>query len=234
MKINPQENKEMFAGIAKGYDITNDIITLGKHKSWYKKMVDIAGLKPGMRILDCATGTGNVALTFKQQLNEQIDVTGIDVVQEMLDIAKDKAKNVNLDIDFINADILNLPSENESFDVSTISFGIRNVASIESGIKEMTRVLKPGGKILILETGAPQNSFIRFFYNFYQKTFVTFTGTIFTKNKSAYTYFINSTNEFPCGSNFINIMDSLNIFSKTYFKKFMLGTIYLYVGEKIS
>jgi demethylmenaquinone methyltransferase/2-methoxy-6-polyprenyl-1,4-benzoquinol methylase len=227
--IIPQENKKMFNSIADGYDLTNNIITLGFHKSWYRLIVKKSNLSSGSRALDCATGTGNVAIAFKEHFGNSVDVTAVDVAENMLKLASEKASNKGIRIGFIQCDILEMPFENNKFDVSTISFGIRNTESIEKCLIEMARVVKPGGKVIILETGNI-SGISGMIFSVYQKIFVGNIGKYITKNESAYKFFVESSNRFPSGKEFLKIMDSTGVFSKTEFQKQMLGTIFLYTG----
>lgn len=232
MKVNPRENQEMFDSIADGYDITNDFMTLYRHKSWYRKIVKLANLQDGDKVLDCATGTGNVAIEFSKYYGSKIDITGIDVALKMLEFARKKNSALNYNINFVEGNLNNLNFPDDSFNAVSISFGIRNVPDTKLGIIEMTRVVKPQKKLLILETGTPSFGIFKFIYRIYQAIFVKLFGVIFTKNKNAYDFFVNSTNEFPSGHKFTQIMLDTDLFSKVSFKSMMFGTIYLYIGIK--
>lgn len=225
-----KRNMEMFNDIAEGYDKSNDIMTIGRHKSWYRSIAKTADMHPGQSLLDCATGTGSVAIAFQKYYNSTINVTGVDVADNMLGIAERKAKAEGLKINFEHRDILNLQYEDNVFDVATISFGIRNTVSPELCLKEMARAVKPGGLVMILETG--KSSGIKFlFYKLYQKLFVETIGTKITGNKSAYRYFAESTNNFPSGREFTEIMQNTNCFDEIKLRTFMLGMIFLYIGK---
>lgn len=225
-----KQNMGMFNEIAEGYDKSNDLMTIGRHKSWYRSMAKSAGMRKGQSLLDCATGTGSVAIAFQKFYKSTIIVTGADVANNMLRIAKRKAECEGLMINFEYGDVLNLRYDDNVFDVATISFGIRNTVSPELCLKEMARVVKPGGLVMILETG--KTSGIKLWlYKLYQKLFVETIGTRITGNKSAYRYFAESTNNFPSGNEFLKIMQSTNCFDAINMKTFMFGMIFLYTGK---
>ncbi len=231
MKVkDPQKNKQMFNEIARGYDIANGFITFGRYKSWYRKLVKLSGIKPGDKVLDCATGTGNVPIEFKRIIGSDVVAVGVDVSENMLNIAKRKAVQAGYDIEFRLEDILNLSDDDNIFDAATITFGIRNTVSIEKTLEEMARVVRPGGKVLILETGKV-NGFMSSLYNMFQKIFVRPVGMLLTGHKDAYKWLTESSNDFPSADDFIAIMNNTGKFGKTSYIRLMFGFIFLYVGE---
>src|SRR5690606_29043528 len=145
----------------------NSILSMGIHHLWRKKMVAISGAKPGMKVLDCATGTGDLAIEFKKAVGPEGQVIGTDFCQEMLIPAPAKAKAQNLDIQFEQADVMNLPYQDGQFDIVSISFGIRNVADPVKALQEMARVTKPGGCVMILEFGQADMPVFAPLFNFY-------------------------------------------------------------------
>ena len=174
--------QQMFASIAPAYDRTNSVLSLGIHHLWRKKTVDISGAKPGMSVLDCATGTGDLALEFKKRVGEGGRVLGTDFCPEMMETAPSKSKAKHLHVDFEVADAMNLPYPDDTFDISSISFGIRNVDDPAVALKEMARVVKPGGKVMILEFGQPKG-LMGAIYEWYSRYIIPFIGGLLTGNK---------------------------------------------------
>ena len=231
MKVtNPTENRMMFDEIARSYDRANYFISLGRFKAWYRKLIKLSGVKKGDKVLDCATGTGNIPVEFKQIYGDDIHVTGVDVAEKMLEIGREKAKRAGYEIDFHVEDILNMSFQDNTFNLATITFGIRNTVSIEDTLKEMARVVQPGGKVLILETGQVKGV-KKFLYNIYQSVYVNQIGKILSGNNSAYKWLTESSNDFPSGNSFIEIMDRTGSFSSSRYITMMFGMIFLYIGE---
>jgi demethylmenaquinone methyltransferase/2-methoxy-6-polyprenyl-1,4-benzoquinol methylase len=224
--------KSIFSDVAAKYDKANQVLSLGIHHLWRKKLVEWAHVKPGDKILDCATGTGDVAIAFQKKLKGTAWVTGIDFCDEMLIYAPQKASKLKLPIDFKVADVTQLPFSDNEFDVVSISFGIRNVENPVLGIQEMTRVLKPGGRLLILEFGQVQLPVINLAYNWYSKKVLPKIGGWITHKPDAYQYLQESSARFPCGQNFINLMKESQDLSDFQFKALSFGIAYLYRATK--
>ncbi|NCN27520.1 bifunctional demethylmenaquinone methyltransferase/2-methoxy-6-polyprenyl-1,4-benzoquinol methylase UbiE [bacterium] len=237
---NPDTIRNMFSTIAPKYDRANSILSFGIHKFWRKELVSWIQSSQKERllqdspikVLDCATGTGDVAIEIKKALKDKADVVGVDFCEPMLKVAPGKAKRQNLDIHFQVADVMKLPFEDNTFDVVTISFGIRNVASAEEGIKEMTRVLKPRGELYILEFGQPESNFFSNAYNFYSQKVLPRVGAMVTGNKTAYEYLEDSSSQFPCKNHFLKMMQDSAPLYKVKFKALTMGVAYLYRGIK--
>ena len=178
-----------FDKIARDYDRMNRLMTLGMDCRWRKRAV--RGLKG--EVLDVACGTGDMVLEL---LKQGADVTGVDLSEEMLAIAKRKAESGKWKV----ADAEQLPFRDASFDAVTCAFGIRNFVHLEKGLGEMVRVLKPGGRMAILELATPDNPFIRFFYNIYTRRIIPWLGSRIAGNREAYTYLPSSIERFPKGT----------------------------------
>ncbi|HRT68293.1 MAG TPA: ubiquinone/menaquinone biosynthesis methyltransferase, partial [Bacteroidota bacterium] len=176
----------------------------------------------------CATGTGDLAIAFANRLNGQSEVIGMDFNEDMMAIAKQKAAKEGKKIKFETGDVMALNYPDNYFDLASISFGIRNVDNPKKGLSEMARVVKPGGKVLVLEFGQPDDWF-KIPYNFYNK-FIPTIGKMIAKDKSAYTYLPNTTQRFPAGDKFVKIMQETDKFSDIYCKKLTHGVCYLYIG----
>ena len=177
--VDPHKIKAMFSKVASGYDRANDILSAGIHHLWRKKLVKLSGAKSGDSVLDCATGTGDLAIEFKKAVGISGTVIGTDFCKEMLDFAPEKSKRRNLEIRFAVADVTALGFEDNSFDITSISFGIRNVGDPAKGISELARVTKPGGKVCVLEFGQIENPMLNRAYQFYStKILPKIGGTI--------------------------------------------------------
>ena len=226
----PEENRRMFDKIASSYDRANAVISLGRYKAWYRKLIKMSGIKSGDNVLDCATGTGNLPIEYKKMLGNDVRITGVDVAEKMMEIGREKAKKEGFDIHFEKQDILNMSFADNMFDAATITYGIRNTISIIGTLKEMARVVKPQGKVLILETGEIKG-IRRFLYNLYQKLFVNKIGKMISGDNSAYRWLTDSSNNFPSGEQFLQIMKDCEVFSETSYKTFMFGMIFLYIGK---
>jgi demethylmenaquinone methyltransferase/2-methoxy-6-polyprenyl-1,4-benzoquinol methylase len=228
---DPETIRGMFSEIAGGYDKANSVLSLGIHHLWKDKLVRESSVKPGMQILDCATGTGDVAIRFKDAVGPSGRVVGIDFCQEMLDLGPAKAREAGLEVEFQVADVKKLPFASESFDIVSISFGIRNVDGPQAGLAEMIRVLKPGGTLRVLEFGQPGNRVWRSVYDFYSQKILPRMGGIITGRPKAYQYLQGSSAVFPCGLDFTDWMLQAGC-AHTQFESLNGGIAYLYTGIK--
>ncbi len=220
--------RSMFADIAPRYDVANTALSFGVHHWWRNIVVRRSRVQPGMDILDCATGTGDLAVAYKRATRTG-RVLGTDFCAEMLSFAPEKARTQSLDIDFEIADVMNLPYEDNRFDIASISFGIRNVDDPARGLSEMARVVKPGGKVVVLEFGQPQGAF-KHLYTLYSKRILPALGGWLTGNASAYTYLPDTAARFPSGEDFLAIMRSTGKFSACTYEPLTFGIAYLYIG----
>lgn len=221
--------RSMFASIADRYDITNSVLSLGIHHVWRKKAVKLSGAKAGDKVLDCATGTGDLAITFKKKVGDSGYVKGTDFCQEMIDPAPAKAAKKGLVIDFEVADAMDLPYKDNEFDISSISFGIRNVDDPLVCLQEMARVVRPGGRVVVLEFGQP-SGIMSWPYRFYSKYIIPFIGGLLTGNKDAYQYLPETSAAFPAEERFLDLMKRSGSFESQLFKKLNGGIAYIYVG----
>lgn len=220
--------KSMFSTVAARYDRANNILSAGIHHLWRKNIVEWSGALPGFHVLDCATGTGDLAIEFKKVVGFGGTVIGSDFCVDMLTTAPSKALALGLDIQFETADVTALPYADASFDVVSISFGIRNVADPMLALREMARVCKPGGHVMILEFGQPSIPVIREFYQFYSEKALPYLGGFITGNTSAYKYLQTSSARFPCGDQFLDLVRSSGAYKTSEFRKFSLGICFAY------
>ncbi len=219
----------MFASIADRYDMVNSVLSMGTHYRWRKKTVKLSGAEPGMDVLDCATGTGDLALDFKKVVGEDGRVLGTDFCKEMIEPGPPKAKRKNLDVKFEVADAMDLPYDDDSFDISSIAFGIRNVDDPSTALKEMARVVKPGGKVVVLEFGQAYGV-MKYPFNFYSKYVIPKVGGWLTGNPDAYTYLPETSAKFPAGSRFTSLMADTGAFSAQSYYPLTSGVAYVYIG----
>jgi demethylmenaquinone methyltransferase/2-methoxy-6-polyprenyl-1,4-benzoquinol methylase len=217
--------REMFRSISGRYDRANTVLSAGVHHLWRKKAVRWSGVKRSDRVLDCATGTGDLAIEFRRSGAE---VVGTDFVPEMLDHARTKAPDIAFEV----ADVTALPYADASFDVASISFGIRNVNDPAKGIAELARVVRSGGRVMILEFGQPPNRLFGAFYDFYRKRILPRVGGAITGKRDAYEYLDTSTARFPSGDDFAALMRASADFVRVEYRTLTLGIAFLYRGTK--
>lgn len=197
---------QMFDTISGNYDDLNRVISLGIDVKWRKKVVDIVAKKNPENILDIATGTGDLAILMSKTSAKKI--IGLDLSVGMLEVGKKKIADQNLSdkIDMIVGDSENIPFPDNHFDAITVSFGIRNFETLEKGLAEIYRVLKPNGVFVILETSVPTKFPFKQGYSFYTKMILPLIGKIFSKDKNAYGYLSTSAANFPFGEKLNNIL----------------------------
>lgn len=201
-----EQVSDMFNNISKTYDMMNHFMTLGIDIIWRKKAIrSLKPIKP-QRILDVATGTGDFALESIKILNPE-KIIGLDISQGMLDVAKEKINKKGLQNQFevVLGDSENLPFEDHSFDAVTVAFGVRNFENLEKGLAEIQRVIRPGGKAVILELSNPTAFPIKQLFHFYFHKFVPALGKLVSKDNRAYKYLPESVAQFPAGEQFAAI-----------------------------
>ncbi len=228
---NPKLVKSMFASVAHKYDRANSVLSMGIHHLWRSQLVKLAQIQQGQKVLDCATGTGDLALAFKKQVGPAGEVTGTDFCEEMLSYAPQKAQRKNLKIHFELADVMDLPYEDSSFDCASISFGIRNVADPKKALSEMARVVKAGGRVLVLEFGQVRFPIVGALYHFYSERILPKIGGWVTGDEQAYQYLQKSSAQFPCRESFVALMKESAAFHTVKYKSLSFGIAYIYVGE---
>ena len=225
---DPARIREMFRSISGRYDRANTVLSGGIHHRWRARAVRAAGARKGESVLDCATGTGDLAIAFKKAVGESGRVIGTDFVPEMLEIARLKAPGIL----FETADVTNLPYADQAFDVASISFGIRNVNNPGRGLAEMTRVLRPGGRLIVLEFGQPRSRAFGAVYDWYRRTILPRVGGAITGRREAYEYLEVSAGVFPCGDDFVRLMRENGSFASIDATPLTFGIAWLYRGVK--
>lgn len=225
----------MFNAIARSYDLNNRVHSLWRDEAWRKRAVLDAKVAPGERVLDCACGTGDLTQAFAKY-TQAAQVVGSDFTSGMLEIAEHKRKKLHLSladrIEYLQADAQKLPFEDESFDVISIAFGIRNVQRPELAIGEFFRVMRPGGRLMILEFGQPSFGPMRWFNNFYCGTIMPRTATWIARDRSgAYKYLPRSVASFQTRLEMESMMGSAG-FEEVGSKSMTFGICNLYQGHK--
>jgi demethylmenaquinone methyltransferase/2-methoxy-6-polyprenyl-1,4-benzoquinol methylase len=230
-KSKKEEVQEMFNNISKRYDLLNHLLSIGIDKSWRKKAVRTLRDSKPKNILDIATGTGDFALALLHLHPEKI--TGLDLSEGMLEIAKEKIaqKKYSDKIIFLQGDSENLPFENTSFDAITVGFGVRNFENLEKGLAEIFRVLKPNGYVAILEFSKPKKFPMKQAFGFYSKFIIPSVGKMLSKDTAAYSYLPDSVAAFPEGKAFLEIMQKVG-FSNLSAYPLTGGIATIYNGKK--
>jgi demethylmenaquinone methyltransferase / 2-methoxy-6-polyprenyl-1,4-benzoquinol methylase len=224
--------ESMFDSIAWRYDFLNHFLSFGIDRLWRRRAVRIiARHSQNPVILDVATGTGDLAIAA-MRLNP-LKIIGIDISVNMLEIGRDKIrkKGYSEKIDLIQGDSENIPSGNDRFDVTMVAFGVRNFADPLKGLKEMRRVLRNDGMIMVLEFSKPSGFIFRSIYNFYFRNILPLVGKLFSKDKSAYSYLPDSVYKFPDNEEFLNLLAEAG-FSDTRQVKLTGGIASIYTGLK--
>ena len=227
---DPETVRAMFGSIAHRYDRANTVLSGGIHHLWRRKLVRWSGASSGERVLDCATGTGDLAIAFARAVGSTGEVVGTDFSAEMLAPAPGKAARAGVGIRFEQADVTALPYPDSSFDIASIAFGIRNVADRVSGLREMARVVRPGGRVMVLEFGQPSAPVFRPLYNLYSRKILPMIGGVVTGNRRAYDYLDRSAGAFPCGDAFVALMRETGAFDAIEWRAYTGGIAYAYRG----
>ncbi len=222
----------MFNNISGTYDFLNHFLSLGIDIIWRKKAIKELSAANPQKILDVATGTGDFAFEAIKILNPK-QIIGVDISEGMLEVAKKKIADRKLSHVFSveKGDSEGLHFEDNTFDAITVAFGVRNYENLEQGLKDMLRVLKPGGKVVILEFSKPRTFPIKQLYNFYFKRITPIFGGLFSKDKKAYTYLEESVQAFPDGKDFTTLMEKVG-YLHTKHRPLTFGISAIYIGVK--
>ena len=229
-----QQVQKMFSDIAPRYDLLNRLLSCGQDQYWRKRMVARLSPQAGERFLDIATGTADVALEIVRKASTgEIQVVGMDFSEKMLELAQQKIDSQNRAdaIQLNSGSAENLPFEDNSFDGTTTAFGVRNFSEVDRSLREMYRVLKPGGRCAILEFALPKNSIFNTLYRFYFEFLLPKVGRLISKHPSAYTYLPETVAAFPVRKVFSSLMQDAGFVDVTY-KELTFGVVILYTGTK--
>ena len=227
-----EQVEAIFDQIAGRYDLLNRFLSVGIDKGWRKKAIrELKDLQPE-NILDVATGTADVAI-MTQKILKPKKITGIDISEQMLAVGRQKVAKLGLNehIELLKGDSEAINFPDNSFDAITVAFGVRNFENLDKGLSEMYRVLKPGGRAMILEFSKPKQVAFKGLYNLYLNVVAPRAGQWLSKNKDAYQYLNNSVKAFPEGETFLHILQQAG-FSDTRLKRLTLGICTIYCGNK--
>ena len=223
--------EKMFDAISFEYDFLNGIMTFNSHTRWKKNILNIAKKLKPKNALDIATGTADIAINLGSI--SDCKVVGVDISEQMLNLGRKKIIKMKLD-EFVrleSGDAENLNFKDNYFDLVTIGFGVRNFQDLEKGLRESFRVLNKNGTLIILETSVPENRIMKLFYLIFTRTYIPVMASIFSKDKSAYSYLINSAELFPSGTKFSDILKSVG-FADVLIKPKLFGSSTIYIATK--
>lgn len=228
-----EEVRGMFDNIAPRYDLLNHLLSFGIDRLWRRRVVQEVRRARPERILDLATGTGDLALVLARRIPDA-QVVGVDLSEKMLAEARRKiaARGLADRISLESGDAEHLAAAEGSFDAATVAFGVRNFGDLEAGLGEMARVLRPGGKVVVLEFSRPRNRFFRFFYEFYTFRMLPRIGGAVSRDRRAYAYLPASVREFPAPEAFLEMLSRAG-FSSCRARSLSFGIVQMYAGEKI-
>lgn len=222
---------QMFDNISGKYDFLNHFLSMGIDIQWRKKVLKIVKKEQPKTILDIATGTGDLAILLSKTNPEKI--VGLDISNGMLEVGRKKISEKKLDhlITMVQGDSENLPFENSSFDVITVSFGVRNFENLNQGLSEILRVLKSSGTLVVLEFSQPTKFPMKQLYGFYSSYILPLIGKLVSKDNSAYTYLPESVAAFPFGDDFKNILQKIG-YNNVSYKALTFGIATVYSAKK--
>ena len=226
-----EQVEQMFDTISGEYDGLNRVISFGIDVKWRKKVVNLVKERKPDRILDVATGTGDLAIQMVS--TGASEIIGLDISAGMLEVGRKKIaqKGFENKIEMVQADSEDLPFEDGRFDAITVAFGVRNFEHLEKGLAEIYRVLKPGGLFVVLETSVPTKTPFKQGYSLYSRHLLPLIGKVFSKDKNAYTYLSESASVFPYGETFNNILRKTG-FSNVHDDPQTFGVATIYTASK--
>jgi demethylmenaquinone methyltransferase/2-methoxy-6-polyprenyl-1,4-benzoquinol methylase len=223
-----QQVATMFNNVAGTYDFLNHFFSVGIDKLWRRKLVNLIGINQPKFILDVATGTADLAIAETRLQPDKI--IGVDISEKMLDVGREKIKKYP-NIELQTGDSENLQFPENTFDAVSVSFGVRNFENVPAGLSEMRRVLKPNGKVFILEFSKPSNWLVQKLYYFYFCNVLPFVGKLISKDARAYTYLPESVRLFPDGQKFVELLQQAG-YKNIECKPLTFGISTIYIGEK--
>ena len=225
--------QNVFTSVASKYDIMNDIMSVGIHRIWKEAMMDWLAPRPGQRLLDVAGGTGDISFKFLKRAGSG-HATVLDITENMLIEGRKRAKTDQIldSLDWIVGDAMSLPFADNSFDVYTISFGIRNVTQPQEALNEAFRILRPGGRLMVLEFSQIPVPLAQKAYDLYSFNVIPTMGKLITNDRSSYQYLVESIRKFPDQETFLSMVQHAG-FKNTSYRNLSLGIAALHSGWKV-
>ncbi|MCX8103662.1 MAG: bifunctional demethylmenaquinone methyltransferase/2-methoxy-6-polyprenyl-1,4-benzoquinol methylase UbiE [Candidatus Bipolaricaulota bacterium] len=242
--MRPEEIARMFSRIARRYDLANHVLSLNRDRAWRRELVREADPKPGERLLDVCTGTGDIALEFARTCPD-LEIVGLDLSEEMLRVAREKVhphprplslrgergERAEGSIQFVRGNALELPFAQDSFEIVTIAFGLRNLPDRVQGLREIYRVLSPGGRVFILEFSVPQHVLVRLIYLPYLRYILPRVGGVLSGSRTPYEYLRDSILDFPERAQILEELSEAG-FHPVGYRDLTFGIATLYRGKK--
>jgi demethylmenaquinone methyltransferase/2-methoxy-6-polyprenyl-1,4-benzoquinol methylase len=233
VKDKAQMVRGVFSSVASKYDIMNDVMSFGIHRVWKNNMLDWLSPQPNQKLLDVAGGTGDIAFRFLKRV-PTAHATVFDMTQSMLDEGKlrSEAEKMETHLDWVCGDAMSLPFLDNSFDIYTISFGIRNVTHPEKALSEAHRVLRPGGRLMVLEFSQIPNPSMQWAYDKYSFNIIPQMGKVIANDSESYQYLVESIRKFPNQKNFLKMLNNTG-FRNAKYRNLTMGVACLHSGWKI-
>lgn len=224
---------DVFHSVAAKYDVMNDLMSGGVHRIWKRITIESSGARPGQKILDIAGGTGDLTRRFAQIVGQSGKVVLADINESMLKVGRDKLidKGVAGNVEYVQANAECLPFEDNTFDIITIAFGLRNVTDKDTALRSMNRVLKPGGKLMVLEFSKTENPLLTKAYDFYSFNLLPKMGQLIANDAESYRYLAESIRMHPDQETLKGMMDSAG-FVQTRYRNLTQGIVALHTGIK--
>ncbi|MBY0360095.1 MAG: bifunctional demethylmenaquinone methyltransferase/2-methoxy-6-polyprenyl-1,4-benzoquinol methylase UbiE [Candidatus Obscuribacterales bacterium] len=240
-KLPPTDEKadyvlQQFNRIAKGYDLTNDAISLGMHRAWKHKAIKSLAIKPQGKYLDVCTGTGDLAMLMAKQPNFNGEITGLDFSPGMLAVAKErenqtrKTSTLLANLSWVEGNAETLPFADNYFDGAIISFGLRNLVDLQAGLNEMARVVKPGGKVINLDLGQPTTPLFTPLFFFFFDRIVPLIGLALQQDKQAYTYLPESRKKYPPPEKLTQMFKQAGM-TDVQWQPLAIGSVAMHIGS---
>ena len=237
MTQNLQQNRSfvenVFSTVFERYDVMNDLMSFGVHRLWKRFTIDASGVRPGNNILDLAGGTGDLTARFSQLVGREGKVILADINSSMLNVGREKLRNRGLvqNIEYVQANAEYLPFDDDTFDVVTIAFGLRNVTDKDKALRSIFRVLKPGGRLLVLEFSKPEHEILNKAYDFYSFNILPKMGELVAKDGESYQYLAESIRMHPDQETLKSMMENAG-FEQTTYNNLTGGIVALHKGYK--
>ena len=235
--VDKNDKESMVAGVfhsvAQQYDVMNDLMSFGIHRLWKRFTIDASGVRPGNKVLDLAGGTGDLTAKFSQLVGKEGQVILADINSSMLNVGRDKLRDRGLvqNIEYVQANAEYLPFDDNTFDIVTIAFGLRYVTNKDNALKSIFRVLKPGGRLLVLEFSKPEHELLNKAYDFYSFNILPKMGEFVAKDGDSYQYLAESIRMHPDQETLKSMMENAG-FEQTTYNNLTGGIVALHKGYK--